>query len=123
MKIAITGASGKTGYRITEEAVKKGYKVRQIIRKNSKVSDGLEAFETIRVALNNKKELDKALKGIDALVIATGAGASSRRSLGTAVFGGMFMATVIGTLFIPSFFQLIQHVREWGKKLLSGNKS
>ena len=25
MKIAITGASGKTGYRITEEAVKKGY--------------------------------------------------------------------------------------------------
>ncbi len=37
MKIAITGASGKTGYRISEEAVKKGYKVRQIIRKNSKV--------------------------------------------------------------------------------------
>ena len=33
MKIAITGASGKTGYRISEEAVKKGYKVRQIIRK------------------------------------------------------------------------------------------
>ena len=27
MKIAITGASGKTGYRISEEAVKKGYKV------------------------------------------------------------------------------------------------
>ncbi|MCH2206047.1 MAG: multidrug efflux RND transporter permease subunit [Lentisphaerales bacterium] len=61
--------------------------------------------------------------GILPLVIATGAGASSRRSLGTAVFGGMFMATVIGTLFIPSFFQLIQHIREWGKKLLSGNKS
>ena len=27
MKIAITGASGKTGYRITEEAVKKGITV------------------------------------------------------------------------------------------------
>ena len=76
MKIAITGASGKTGYRITEEAVKKGYKVRQIIRKNSKVSEGLENLETIRVSLDNKKELDKALKGIDALVIATGARAS-----------------------------------------------
>ena len=72
MKIAITGASGKTGYRIAEEAVKKGYKVRQIIRKNSKVSEGLESFETIRVSLDNKKELDKALKDIDALVIATG---------------------------------------------------
>ena len=52
MKIAITGASGKTGYRISEEAVKKGYKVRQIIRKNSKVSAGLERLETIRVSLN-----------------------------------------------------------------------
>ena len=51
MKIAITGASGKTGYRISEEAVKKGYKVRQIIRKNSKVSKGLENLETIRVSL------------------------------------------------------------------------
>ena len=76
MKIAITGASGKTGYRIVEEAVKKGLKVRQIIRKNSKVSEGLESLETLRVSLNNKEELDNALKDIDALVIATGARAS-----------------------------------------------
>jgi len=76
MKIAITGASGKTGFRISEEAVKKGYKVRQIIRKNSKVSEGQESLETIRVSLDKKEELDKALKDIDALVIATGARAS-----------------------------------------------
>jgi len=76
MKIAITGASGKTGYRISEEAVKKGYKVRQIIRKNSKVSAGLEGLETIRVSLDKKGELDEALKDIDALIIATGARAS-----------------------------------------------
>jgi len=76
MKIAITGASGKTGYRISEEAVKKGYKVRQIIRKNSKVSAELESLETIRVSLDKKVELDKALKDIDALIIATGARAS-----------------------------------------------
>jgi len=76
MKIAITGASGKTGYRISEEAVKKGYKVRQIIRKNSKVSEGLETIETIRISLDKKEELDKALKDVDVLVIATGARAS-----------------------------------------------
>ena len=76
MKIAITGASGKTGYRISEEAVKKGYKVRQIIRKNSKVSAGQERLETLRVSLDKKGELDEALKDIDALVIATGARAS-----------------------------------------------
>ena len=54
MKIAITRATGRTGYRITEEAVKKGYKVRQIIRKNSKVSEGLESLDTIRVSLDKK---------------------------------------------------------------------
>ena len=76
MNIAISGASGKTGFRIAEEAVKKGLKVRQIIRKNSVVGSGLEKIETIRVSLDNKKELDKSLENIDTLVIATGARAS-----------------------------------------------
>ena len=76
MKIAITGASGKTGFRIAEEALKKGLKVRQIIRKNSNVAKGLENTEIVRVELNNKEKLDESLKGIDVLVIATGARAS-----------------------------------------------
>ena len=76
MKIAISGASGRTGFRIAEEAVKKGLNVRQIIRKNSKVSERLKNIETIRVSLDNKKELDKSLENIDALIIATGARAS-----------------------------------------------
>ena len=76
MNIAISGASGKTGFRIADEAVKKGFNVRQIIRESSKVSDGLENLETIRVSLDNKKELDKSLENVDALVIATGARAS-----------------------------------------------
>ena len=76
MKVAITGASGKTGYRISEEAIKKGFRVRQIIRENSKVSEGLNSLETIRVSLDNKEELDKALKDVDALIIATGARAN-----------------------------------------------
>ena len=76
MKIAITGASGKTGYRITEEALKKRIKVRQIVRKNSKVVGNLNNSEIIRVSLDNKEALDKALENLDALVIATGARAS-----------------------------------------------
>ena len=76
MNIAISGASGKTGFRIAEEAIKKGLKVRQIIRKNSVVGAGLENIETIRVSLDNKNELDKSLENIDTLVIATGARAS-----------------------------------------------
>ncbi len=73
MKIAITGASGKTGYRIAEEATKKGIKVKKIVRKNSKVKEDSKNTETLRVSLDNKDELDKALENIDALIIATGA--------------------------------------------------
>ena len=76
MKIAVTGASGKTGYRIVEEAIKKGYKVKQIIRKYSKISEGLENIETSRISLNNDKELDNSLSDVDALIIATGARAT-----------------------------------------------
>ena len=76
MKIAITGASGKTGFRIAEEALKRGLKVRQIIRKNSIVSKSLKKTEFARIELNNREELDESLKGIDVLVIATGARAS-----------------------------------------------
>tara|TARA_Y100000991_G_scaffold107341_1_gene80983 strand:- start:82 stop:741 length:660 start_codon:yes stop_codon:yes gene_type:complete len=76
MQIAITGASGKTGYRIVEEAVKKGLKVKKIVRKDSKVLKGPKNTETIRVSLNNKEALDRALENVDALIIATGARAS-----------------------------------------------
>ena len=76
MKIAITGASGKTGYRITEEAVKKGFKVKQIIRESSKVSEELKNTQIVRVSLNNDLALDKALENVEALIIATGARAS-----------------------------------------------
>jgi len=76
MKIAITGASGKTGYRITEEAIKKGIKVKQIVRKNSKVTENLKNTETLRISFDDKDAIDKALENVDALIIATGARAS-----------------------------------------------
>ena len=41
------------------------------------------------------------------LVVATGAGAAARRSMGTGVFGGMLAATFIATLFVPLFFVLL----------------
>ena len=42
------------------------------------------------------------------LVIATGAGAVSRRSLGTAVFGGMTVSVILGTLLVPVFYAAVQ---------------
>ncbi|MEI8361964.1 MAG: multidrug efflux RND transporter permease subunit [Betaproteobacteria bacterium] len=42
--------------------------------------------------------------GIVPLVLATGAGAAARQSMGTGVFGGMLLATFVATIFIPLFF-------------------
>jgi HAE1 family hydrophobic/amphiphilic exporter-1 len=50
--------------------------------------------------------------GVVPLVIATGAGAISRRDLGTAVFGGMLVATIVGVLMIPVFYVVVQKLTE-----------
>ncbi|MGC4096020.1 MAG: multidrug efflux RND transporter permease subunit [Nitrospira sp.] len=50
--------------------------------------------------------------GVVPLVIASGAGAASRHSIGTGVFGGMVAATILAILFVPLFFVLI---RRFGK--------
>ncbi len=42
--------------------------------------------------------------GVIPLVIATGAGAGGRVSIGTTVFGGMILASFVGTLFVPMLF-------------------
>ena len=47
------------------------------------------------------------------LVIATGAGAQSRRALGTAVFGGMIGATLIGVIFVPVLYVIVQSFVDW----------
>lgn len=50
--------------------------------------------------------------GVFPLVVASGAGAASRSSLGLAIFGGALMAAIGGTLLVPIFFKLVQLVRE-----------
>jgi HAE1 family hydrophobic/amphiphilic exporter-1/multidrug efflux pump len=45
--------------------------------------------------------------GVVPLVFAGGAGAASRHSIGTGVFGGMLAATFLAIFFVPLFFVLI----------------
>ena len=47
--------------------------------------------------------------GVLPLVLATGAGAAARQSMGTGVFGGMIVATFIAPIFVPLFFTLVTH--------------
>ena len=50
--------------------------------------------------------------GVFPLVVAGGAGAASRKALGTAVFGGMIAATLLLIFFAPVFYVVIQRLSE-----------
>ena len=51
--------------------------------------------------------------GVFPLVIATGAGAGARRSIGIAVFSGMIASTCLVVVFVPSFYVVMQRFEEW----------
>jgi multidrug efflux pump subunit AcrB len=53
--------------------------------------------------------------GVIPLMVATGAGAASRQSIGTTVFGGMLAATILSLGFVPIFYAVIEKFRE-GRK-------
>lgn len=52
------------------------------------------------------------------LVLATGAGAGSRRSIRMTLFGGLLLGTVAGLLVIPLLYILVQSAREAAKRRL-----
>jgi len=51
------------------------------------------------------------LMGVIPLVLATGAGASARKSLGTTVFGGMLLSTFVNLIFIPVLYVVVEGLR------------
>jgi hydrophobe/amphiphile efflux-1 (HAE1) family protein len=55
------------------------------------------------------------IAGLIPLVIATGAGMLSRRGVGTAVFGGMIAAALVGIFMIPVLYVVFQRLREKAK--------
>lgn len=50
--------------------------------------------------------------GVLPMLFATGAGANSRIALGTAVVFGMAVNAIVGTLFVPGFWELLENFRE-----------
>ena len=50
--------------------------------------------------------------GIFPLVIATGAGAAARQSIGTAVMGGMCVATLLSLFIVPILYIVVKNIEE-----------
>jgi HAE1 family hydrophobic/amphiphilic exporter-1 len=50
--------------------------------------------------------------GVIPLMLASGAGAASRQSIGTTVFGGMLGATILSLVLVPVFYAVIERMRE-----------
>jgi hydrophobe/amphiphile efflux-1 (HAE1) family protein len=61
--------------------------------------------------------------GVVPLVISTGAGAAARNSLGTAVFGGMLVATLLSLVLVPALYVIVQGAAEAIAQRLPGGAS
>ena len=60
-----------------------------------------------------------SLVGFFPLVIATGAGSASRWAIGTALFGGLLVATVLSFLIVPVLYVVIKSLEaqpSWAAK-------
>jgi HAE1 family hydrophobic/amphiphilic exporter-1 len=72
------------------------------------------AFEAARIRFRPILMTSFAfILGVAPLVLATGAGASARKSIGITVFSGMIASTCLAVLFVPSLFVIVQRFEEW----------
>ena len=106
--VLIFGLSTKTAILIVEFA-KKNREEGQSILDAAKISAKLRFRAVIMTAVS-------FILGTFPLVIATGAGAMSMKSIGIIIFGGMIFSIIIGTILIPAFYVMMQKLSETGKK-------
>ena len=102
--VLLIGLSAKTAILIVEFAIH--------LRSSGKsITDSAQTAAQLRFRAVLMTALSFVL-GVLPLVVASGAGAASRQSLGTTVMFGMLSATILGTLLTPVLYQIIQRMRE-----------
>ncbi|MFM9104599.1 MAG: efflux RND transporter permease subunit, partial [Cyanobium sp.] len=82
---------------------------------NQRMEQGMEATEAAIGAASSRLRpilmtAMAALAGFFPLLVASGAGALSQRSLGAVIFGGLLVATVLSLFVVPSFYVLMKQL-------------
>jgi HAE1 family hydrophobic/amphiphilic exporter-1 len=105
--VMLVGLSSKNAILIVEFA-------EQLRQRGMTIMDA--AIESAKIRLRPILMTSLAfILGVVPLVLASGAGENGRHSVGTTVFGGMLMSTVLNLFFIPVLYLLIEGWRERGK--------
>jgi hydrophobic/amphiphilic exporter-1 (mainly G- bacteria), HAE1 family len=102
--VMLIGLSAKNGILIVEFA-------EQLRRRGLSIADA--AVEAARIRLRPILMTSLAfILGVMPLVFATGAGSAARRSVGTAVAGGMLASTFLNFAFIPVLYVVVKSLTE-----------
>ncbi|MEE4174085.1 MAG: multidrug efflux RND transporter permease subunit [Xanthomonadales bacterium] len=105
--VLLIGLSAKTAILIVEFAKQLNENENLGIREAAVEAAGLRFRAVLMTALS-------FVLGVLPLVLASGAGAASRVSLGLAVFAGMLASAILGTMMVPACFAFIQRLRRRG---------
>ena len=106
--VLLIGISAKTAILIVEFAKQLRETAGKSINEAAVEAAGLRFQAVLMTALS-------FVLGVLPLLLATGAGAASRVSMGVAVFFGMLASSILGTLMVPGLFATVQRFREWVK--------
>jgi len=82
---------------------------------NQRMEAGLSASDAARGAAESRLRpilmtASAALAGFFPLVVANGASALAQRSIGSVIFGGLLVATVLSLFVVPSFYVLMKNL-------------
>jgi len=98
--VTLLGLAAKNAILIVEYAV---------LKKGEGFTTSAAAIEAARLRFRPIIMTSMAfIGGVAPLVVASGAGAAGRHSIGTGVFGGMLGATFLAIFFVPLFFVLVR---------------